>query len=345
MRERNYPELKKLLDQCGLDVRDSRTKRTVLFEEGLPEDFLIWLLENGAQINVRDWTNRTPLHEMVRENSAGAEILIQAGAYLEALDNWQQTPLHEAAGQLQTRSVFTLMAFGAEIDPRNYAGLTPLELALEKCRFQEIDKMVEIAEILLEGGAQVTDLAQVLAQEICHDFDNHQDAAASAGLKKILASMICFCEMFRVETGFPSGRQDMCLFPVKGHIAWKTYDIYNSYVPAEGEPSTIQGKTLKLARDIFTAVFESESQGEDQNLTAKFEELLSYLRQGPSPLAATNLKLVAKLASKAKKGQLNENYYRLVELAAKWVLNYDSIVFAEHLNDPRWGLQPKDLTV
>lgn len=95
------------------------------------------LLVANADIDARDHRGWTPLQEAAvfgfRET---VEILIRNGANTSSKDSNGNTILHSAVGEgiwspsnLQQRVVKTLVAAGLDINARNQAGLTPLDLA------------------------------------------------------------------------------------------------------------------------------------------------------------------------------------------------------------------------
>lgn len=81
----------------------------------------------------RGVNGETPLHWMATlGDSRGIELLIQAGAEVDAVDNNGTTPLHEAVAARQLAAVRALICAGATFDLRNGEGKTPLELALKE---------------------------------------------------------------------------------------------------------------------------------------------------------------------------------------------------------------------
>lgn len=74
----------------------------------------------------------TPLHWAARGgNVAGIEILVDAGAEIEARDRAGGSPLREAAIRDKSAGVRALLDHGARIDERDEGGMTPLDRARE----------------------------------------------------------------------------------------------------------------------------------------------------------------------------------------------------------------------
>lgn len=75
-------------------------------------------LARGADVNVRDGHGWTPLHHAARR---GAEVNVK--------DYSADTPLHLAVYGCQRDMTELLIATGADVNPRNRRGKTPLDLA------------------------------------------------------------------------------------------------------------------------------------------------------------------------------------------------------------------------
>ena len=80
-------------------------------------------------------------------DSKAFEMLVTAGASLNAVDLRQQTCLHFAAGENDVVLINTLIARGADTNARNRFGLTPVDYAV---RYDRVDAL----ELLLAAGAQ-----------------------------------------------------------------------------------------------------------------------------------------------------------------------------------------------
>ncbi|MCP9262962.1 Poly [ADP-ribose] polymerase [Dirofilaria immitis] len=90
-----------------------------------------FLLENGAEVNLKDKGGLIPLHNA---SSFGhleiASLLIEFGAEVNHPDKWGYTPLHEAAQKGRTQICSLLLSNGADATLKNNEGLTALDITV-----------------------------------------------------------------------------------------------------------------------------------------------------------------------------------------------------------------------
>lgn len=110
------------------------------------------LIELGVDVKHIDPNGNTALHAAALavppDSEELIEILLEAGANVNASDDEWKTPLHYAVQWNRPQNVETLLRHGADIDPRDKPGFTPLLLAL----LMQGDRS-EIVKILLQYGA------------------------------------------------------------------------------------------------------------------------------------------------------------------------------------------------
>jgi cytohesin len=98
------------------------------------------LLEAGADVDATDNWGDTPLHDA--DTAEIARLLLEAGAEVNAPNKYGKTPLHKADTAEIAR---LLLEAGAEVNATDNDGETPLHLA----------RTAEEARLLLEAGAEV----------------------------------------------------------------------------------------------------------------------------------------------------------------------------------------------
>ena len=107
------------------------------------------LLDRGANINIRDYKQKTSLH---RAAQAGflhiTRLLLDNGGDLEAADETGATPIFEAAHHGRTETIQLLIKRGADIHHQDNRGETVLFMAAK-------GKSLECFEVLLKAGTDV----------------------------------------------------------------------------------------------------------------------------------------------------------------------------------------------
>ena len=160
-RDPDYDDLCAAVEK-GLDVKKEAVLVFVLdrlFD--LEPDYIKmteYLLLLGADVNMRDELERTPLHKVAACNIRNAEqrniqthiirLLSEHGADVNARDEEGKTPLMSLDSNID--AIHILVAHGADVNARDKEGMTPL-MHLADCNDQAI------VSALIEAGARVGD--------------------------------------------------------------------------------------------------------------------------------------------------------------------------------------------
>ena len=152
----NLKQMKQLLDQCvSPDVR---------FPDGqyVNEDGFTWFQPPDIDYGF----GLTPLHAAAYSNCTEAiSLLLDNGANINIKDNIGTTPLHNAANKNYTEVVKLLLTKGALVNLQNHNGWTPLHFAAFRSN-------VDVIFLLLQFGANtsLTDSLNQTPLNIAHKY-------------------------------------------------------------------------------------------------------------------------------------------------------------------------------
>jgi ankyrin repeat protein len=121
-------------------------------------EIMQWLINHGADTNVRNKGSNTPLHSAaIYRQLEASRILLQHNADVGARDNSGQTPLHDASNFDCPDVARLLLDYGADVNARDKDGSTPLHLTPR--REEWVKRMYKgrfaMARLLLEHGADI----------------------------------------------------------------------------------------------------------------------------------------------------------------------------------------------
>ncbi len=149
----NSVEVAKLLIDQGADVsvRDNKG-RTPIHSAAVQNSVEVakLLIDQGADVSIRDYRGRTPIHSAAVQNSVEvAKLLIDQGADFSVTDKDGRTPMHSAAWQNSVEVAKLLIDHGANVNARDKKGRTPMHRAAWQ-------NSVEVAKLLIVQGADVS---------------------------------------------------------------------------------------------------------------------------------------------------------------------------------------------
>ena len=138
-------EFKRFAHRSDLGKLDKRRSRDVWLSLEMAE----LLFDHGADVDVRDEHNMTPLHLAARQGQINiAKLLLERGADVNAQAEHGLTPLYLAAYNGHPKTAALLLERGADVNARNAYGETPLHAAIVQGHSQTV-------ELLLASDADV----------------------------------------------------------------------------------------------------------------------------------------------------------------------------------------------
>lgn len=161
--------------------------------DGANLEIIQLLLDAGAKVNARDGERQTPLMRLDDEATPElVELLLRHGAKINLTDNDNNTALINVAERVAPEVLKTLIDAGADVNVVNKAGQTALMRAASADSLEKV-------RMLLEAGAR----ANVKDQE----GDNAWDMASDEEVREILARYGADVKTMPIET--TSGPQEV----------------------------------------------------------------------------------------------------------------------------------------
>lgn len=190
--ESRYTSITELLreDAASINERDAcgwtpLLRALKLFEEQNYGSWwgatIMFLIQSGADINIRAPGEQTPLHLAAEHDDEEAtKLLLEAGARTEIRDKYGRTPLHRACSGMRDRQVRLLLESGANIEAKDHEGDTPLHKAVRDGESKELNsKSVELliahnANLRTENNDNLTPLG--MAQNALPLYEKKDDS-------------------------------------------------------------------------------------------------------------------------------------------------------------------------
>jgi len=126
-------------------------------------DVVEFLLEKGAEVDIRDGDGYTPLHDAAGQNALKvAQLLIEQGATVDALCQDSSTPLHRASACGRVEMIELLLDNGADINAIDgISRSTPLHNAIGTNRIESVKILITRgASLKIKKSFEETPLAQ-----------------------------------------------------------------------------------------------------------------------------------------------------------------------------------------
>ncbi|CAM3051920.1 Ankyrin repeat [Flavobacterium succinicans] len=144
--EKNDNEkVKSILKEVGIDATDSYLRTSLIWAAFYNKiDLVIWLIENGADINHQDKNGLSALHFAAKENRTEVvKLLIEKNANIEIKDQNGNTPLMDAIFNSRDNliNIELFLKSGANLDNENNHEMTPRLLAESMFHSNEIEKI------------------------------------------------------------------------------------------------------------------------------------------------------------------------------------------------------------
>lgn len=323
MDEGNIEALKAVYDRCELTAHDGRFSLcTPLHMGGVSDELVIWLVEQGLDINIPDYYGATPLYRQAILGRDTVKLLLELGADIGKPNTYGETPLHVAAEFFHPKTVKLLIDKGADVNAKNDMGRTPLASVLMVCRGIYIAQTAEIASMLLDAGAKKTPAMKEKVENIGKDFEFHRESIHPdyiEGADKGLAKLYELFDVKPVEKRLThDGHSPIEL--VEGSWEEQYEELWSFLIPSSGAAKTVQGEVIRIPGRVRDELDRNGGVNWDRDYRKMLQALPQYLSLGSSlseqELAETK-ELIAQVHGKDFDDEPRLD--RLCQLAIAWI--------------------------
>ena len=323
MDEGNIEALKAVYDRCELTAHDGRfSLYTPLHMGGVPDELVIWLVEQGLDINILDYYGATPLYRQAILGRDTVKLLLELGADIGKPNTYGETPLHVAAEFFHPKTVKLLIDKGADVNAKNDRGQTPLDSVLTVCGGIYIAQTAEIATMLLDAGAKKTSSMKEKVENIGKDFEFHREGihpdyieAADRGLTKLY-------EIFDVKPVAKRITHDGVspIFVKEGSWEEQYEELWSFLIPSSGAAKTVQGEVIRIPGRVRDELDRNGGVNWDRDYRKMLQALPQYLSLG-IPLSDQELEEIKQVIAQihSKENDDEASLDRLCQLALAWI--------------------------
>ena len=323
MDEGNIEALKAIYDRCELSAHDGRFSLcTPLHMGGVPDELVIWLVEQGLDINIPDYYGATPLYRQAILGRDTVKLLLELGADIGKPNTYGETPLHVAAEFFHPKTVKLLIDKGADVNAKNDMGRTPLASVLMVCGGIYIAQTAEIASMLLDAGAKKTSAMKEKVENIGKDFEFHREGINPDYLEAADKGLDILYRLFDVKPVEKRLTHDGVSPILVKEGSWEEQyeELWSFLIPSSGAAKTVQGEVIRIPGRVRDELDRNGGVNWDRDYRKMLQALPQYLSLG-IPLSKQELEetkeLIAQVHGKAFDDEPRLD--RLCQLALAWI--------------------------
>ncbi|QWQ83084.1 ankyrin repeat domain-containing protein [Corynebacterium glutamicum] len=319
----DFDAFKEVFTERTLDAKN-RHGNTALHMRGVPEEFKIWMLDQGLDVDIRNEDGDTPLHVHSHDWNLSPDFLLKRGADVCAVNNEGESVAYSAA--FFPENLKKLIDAGADPYARANDGTTPLMRVIRSANTGQIIELAEITKLL--SGTEFTDAEFRETQEriiaMGERFENVREVYNEESVDQASADMIWLYDRFDIpeelRANTPILHDGVSPIELPGDT-WQEQFIegYDLLVPAMGKAKSLQGEAIRIAGRVSNEFHGNGGVNWDKDFKRMAKSLNHICEQGV-PLGEPELEELAAAVKSVRKGEpTEEEIDTLPRLATKWV--------------------------
>ena len=146
----NIEVIKEQLSRCEPNALTSVKYGSNIFSlSPLPREIALWAKEQGADVNFKDYYNKTPIFSQAAAWQGDVQLLIDLGAKVDVADDFGVTPLHLAALYGRLDAVRALLDAGVDVNVRDKRGIK--DPAFLRSQTEGMEKLYRLFDVAPAG--------------------------------------------------------------------------------------------------------------------------------------------------------------------------------------------------
>ncbi len=339
IKKKDLKNLKKVFGSSELDATGGYAKGTAFNFSNIPNEFVTWLFEQGANLEAMDIYSRTALINHAMSRNADLTIFLKLGANVNAIDKNKNTALHFAAGSgFNISSVKNLLKYGANANFLNSNNETPVEYALSRANNIDIVDLVEISKIFLKDNKNISQKMKDSVESIGKNFEFHRENFNKADVKQTDKALSQLYKLFGITPVKKRITHDgISLIKVKAKTWQKQFEeLWEFLILSNGSAKTVQGELVRIAGKVRDEIYRNGGGNWDSDFKKMLDTFLIFISEDNflKPDELKKLELIIKEIRKNGDGE-DKDFNYLCELAVKFVLKNPKPILLKKVNYDR----------
>lgn len=318
----NLDEMKAVFEKCDINAYGSYNDGNALYFDDLSEDFILWAVAQGMDVNFEDKWGDPPITGQFRALNA-IRLLLELGADINKQNKQHLTPL----AYLVTTSLGTVekvrffVEHGADIHITNREkDYNILEITLMHCQNADISRVAEVANYLLSTGIKVNSMMKALVTKIGESFEQFRDSFNKDYLEETERGLQKLYELFDVEPVKKRNMHDGSSPITVSSKTWQAQfnELWDLLVPSSGNAPTVQGEVIRICGKVRREIIHNGAANWSREYKKLSQALPHYLSKG-NELNEDDFKEAERLAKSIAANSDDEDFDKLAYYAVEWI--------------------------